>query len=494
MTQITQAELVKLCAVDNRLFAKTFFPKTARMVTPPFVDEIWMMISDPFPRYVCLWVFRGGAKTSVLRMFTAKRIGYGISHTILYIGKSEGHAVRSVKWIKRQVQYNHLYRETFQLRRGDKWQDTEAEIWHGTDEYPVWIMGAGITGSIRGINEDDYRPDLIIIDDVIDEENSATPEQREKIDNLILGALKESLAPVSEAPHAKIVMLQTPLNREDASAKAQADPEWVSARFGCWTADTEDAELARRESRWPERWTSETLRKEKTFAIRRNKLSLFTREKECKLTSPETSAFKPEWLQYYDLLPETMTVAMAIDPVPPPSDLQIAKGMKGKDYEALAVVGLYKGQYFLLDYSANRGHDPSWTVTEFFRLAIRWKPRVCVVESVAYQRTLAWLIREAMKSSRRYYVIKEMTDKRSKYDRIVDSLSGPTFNSAFYCKESHTEFISQFSEYPDVNHEDILEAVAVATAELSTSYEEDYDDILEEEDDIPALTYVRGAP
>lgn len=494
LAPVSQQELVKLCAVDDALFAKTFFPRTARMASPYFHQTVWRMIGDPKARLVCLWVFRGGAKTSILRMFTAKRIAYGLSHTILYIGKSEGHAVRSIKWLRRQVEYNRPFSETFRLRKGDKWQDIEAEVWHGTDEYPIWIMGAGITGSIRGINEDDYRPDLIVVDDVIDEENSSSVDQREKTENLILGALKESLAPVSEAPHAKLVMLQTPLNRDDASAKAQRDKEWNSARFGCWTPDTEDLPLAQRESIWPERWTSEVLRKEKENAIARNKLSLFTREKECKIISPETSAFKPEWLKYYDLTPEHMHVVMAIDPVPPPSEIQIAKGLKDKDYEALSVVGAYRGQYYLLEYSYNRGHDPSWTVAEFFRLAIKWRPKLVVVEAVAYQRTLAWLLKQAMLQSRRYYVIKELVDKRSKYDRIVDALSGPAFNGALHVREEHEEFIQQYTEYPDVNHEDVLETVAVAIKELTQGYDEEYDDILDEETEIPALEYVRGAP
>lgn len=495
LAQVSQEELVKLCAVDNVLFAHTFFPKTARMASPPFHQTVWKMLGDPSSRLVSLLVFRGGAKTSILRMFTAKRIAYGVSHTILYIGKSEGHAARSIKWLRRQVQYNRFYAETFQLRPGNKWQDIEAEVWHGTDEYPIWIMGSGITGSVRGINEDDYRPDLIVVDDVIDEENSATPEQREKTENLILGALKESLAPASEAPHAKLVMLQTPLNREDASAKAQDDPEWSSARFGCWTADSEDLPLIQRESIWPVRWSSATLREEKEMAIARNKLSLFSREKECKIISPETSAFRPDWLKFYDLSPERLQIAIAIDPVPPPSEIQIAKGMKGKDFEAFGVVGSYKGQFYLLEYSFNRGHDPTWTIAEFFRLCIKWRPKIICVEVVAYQRTLAWLLRQAMQQARRYYVIKELpADKRSKYDRIVDALSGPAFNGALHVRKEHVEFIQQFSEYPDVNHDDILEVIAIAVKELATSYDEDFADIEEEEEDIPRLQYIRGAP
>ena len=52
-------------------------------------------------------------------------------------------------------------------------------------------------------------------DDVIDEENSATPEGRAKLEDLLYGAVKGSLAPATEFPDAKLVMLQTPLNKEE---------------------------------------------------------------------------------------------------------------------------------------------------------------------------------------------------------------------------------------------------------------------------------------
>lgn len=495
-------ELIELCAVDPILFSQTFFPKTVRQLSPPFHNDIWRAIESDH-RLINIQVFRGGAKTSILRMMTARRIAYGLAHTILYIGKSEGHAIRSVKWLRRQIEFNPLFANTFQLSPGNKWQDVESEINHGIDKYPIWIMAMGITGSVRGVNQDDFRPDLIVIDDVIDEDNAATPDQRNKISDLIMGALKESLAPASEMPDAKMVMLQTPLNKEDASAQAFEDEEWHSLRFGCFTPETADLPLEHQKSIWPVRWPDEVLRAEKRAAIKRNKLSLFLREKECKLISAETSTFKAEWLEYYELLPERhlMDVTMAIDPVPPPSEVQIAKGLRTKDYEALAVVGRYKSSYYLLEYIQNRGHEPDWTIAEFFRLARKWKPRKIAVEAVAYQRTLAWLLRQAMKSQRQYYVIEEVVDRRSKYDRISDDLSGITSNGAFYIKLEHTEFVSQFTAYPDVANDDLLEVVGVATRLLQQSYYEDDDiatdmdmQILDEEKSIPALVYSRGAP
>lgn len=492
---ITLEELIELCAVDTELFSRTFFPKTVRQESAPFHADLDRLLESP-NRLINIQVFRGGAKTTKLRLFAAKQIAFGIARTILYIGKSESHALRSVKWLRRQVEYNKAFAQTFNLRPGKKWQDSEAEIWHGTDEHPVWIMAAGITGSIRGINQDDFRPDLIIIDDVIDEENSATPEQRQKIESLIYGALKESLAPESEAPRAKMVMLQTPLNKEDASTKALDDPEWASAVFSCWTPATCDLPLEKQESSWAARWSSETLRREKQAAIDRNQLSVWLREKECKIVSPETSAFKPDWLEFYDLEPERPHVIMVIDPVPPPSEIQISKGLRGKDFEAFAVIGTYQGYYYLLDYSMNRGHDPDWTMAEFFRLGLKWRPSRVLVEAVAYQRTLAWLLRKAMEHQSKWFVVQEYVDKRKKYDRIVDSLAPVASNHRLKVKHEHSDFISQFSAYPDVAHDDLIEAVAIGVADLSgfawagsdgEATSDVYDALMDEEKDVELL-------
>lgn len=500
--EVSLSELVQLCASDSILYSRTFFPSTFRQVSPFFHRRVWDKLDGP-SRLVNLQLARGLGKTTILRTYTSKRIAYGLAHTILYIGKSEGHAIRSVQWIRRQVENNRLWAETFGLRKGSRWQDTECEIIHGVDEYPIWIMAMGITGSVRGINRDDFRPDLIVIDDVIDEENAATPEQRDKVTTLIYGALKESLAPASEAPDAKMVMLQTPLNKEDASTLALKDEEWDSATFGVWTPETADLPIDRQESIWPERWSSETLRAEKRAAAKRNKLSLWLREKECRLVSPETATFRESWLRYYDLPPERfkLDVVIAIDPVPPPSEVQIAKGLRGKDFEALAVVGRYRENFYLLEYSLNRGHEPDWTISEFFRLALKWRPRKICVEAVAYQRTLAWLLRDAMKKQRRHFVIEEVSDRRSKYDRIVDALAGIASNECFYVLPTMVEFQQQFSDYPDVVNDDLLDAVATATSrllEMDFMEEDDYMTeatiIDQEEKHIPALPARRGAP
>ena len=482
--EIPLEELVELAGADSELYCRTFFPNTVRQPFAEFHHDAWKKL-DSEARLVNLLIFRGGGKTSHCRLYTSKSIAYGLSNTILYTGKSEGHAIRSTSWIKKNVEHNALWRDTFKLRVGSKWQDTEFEIIVG-DNHSVWVMAVGITGSIRGINRDDYRPDLIVLDDVLDDENAHTAEQRQKITNLVYGALLESLAPKSESPHAKMIGLNTPQNKEDFAVQALKDPSWVSAVYGCFTKETMNLPMEYQESSWEARFPTKDLLKEKQSAANRNMLSTFLREKECKLTSAETASFKLPWLNKYSLPPEKFTAVYAIDPVPPPSDAAISKGLHRNDFEAHVVWGAYGNNRFLLDYRLMRGHEPTWTIKTFFELQKRWRPIKCLVESVAYQRTLMWLLKKAMDQQRQWFAITEFDDRRKKYNRIVTAHNGPASAGRLYVRNEQVEFIEQFGQYPDVNHDDLLDASSMALMELEGMYvdkEGNVMSMLDDEDD-----------
>ena len=171
-------------------------------------------------------------------------------------------------------------------------RDSTQDPWH-----QHWVLAAGMTGSLRGINFDDYRPDLIVVDDPQTDETAATEEQRNKTADLLFGAVKNSLASEVDEPNAKLVMAITPQHKEDVSQLALRDSQWRSLVFPCWTKETMELGVDAQESSWPTLFPTAVLREDKRGAIRRNKLSVFTREMECRLTSREESAVWPSWLR-----------------------------------------------------------------------------------------------------------------------------------------------------------------------------------------------------
>jgi hypothetical protein len=168
-----------------------------------------------------------------------------------------------------------------------------------------------------------------------------------------------------------------------------------------------------------------------------------------------------------------MQCVLSIDPVPPPSEKAIAKALKGKDFEAISVVGRARGDYYLLDYRVSKGHDPNWTIAMMFELGLRYRVMRVVVESIAYQRTLKWLLEKEMARKGIYFATKDTkNDKRPKFSRIITSLSGVASQGHFWARSAHTEFLLQFQNYgPGYRgHDDLLESVAMGVSELTNPY------------------------
>ncbi|HSW65397.1 MAG TPA: hypothetical protein VLH56_19120 [Dissulfurispiraceae bacterium] len=465
---LTPQELIEQCALDSGLYCTQFFPRTFRQESPAFHKDAWDLLEDRAHRYTALAVFRGGAKTTTLRVYTTKRIAYGTSRTILFVSESQGSAEKSVRWIKGQVERNTLWAGVFGLSRGSKWTDDEIEVAHKALGITITVKALGITGQIRGINIEDYRPDLIVVDDPCDEENTATPEQRKKTSDLFFGALARSLTPRSECPDAKMALLQTPLNREDLISQCISDPQWAVRVYSCFDDQGE--------SRWPSRHPTQELLAEKEAYVRRNQLSLWLREMECAVVSSETVYFHGEWLKYFDIttLPEellkSMTVYLGLDPVPPPSDREIAVGFKGKDYEVQVAIGAIGKDRYLLDLHRSTGHDPSWSITTFFSLVDRWRPIKARVESTGYQRTLKWHLEQEMSKRGKWVQINGAADKRHKSVRIRQAFSDVASAGHLHVQQYHSSFINQFVAYPDVVHDDDLDAVAMALDEARGLY------------------------
>lgn len=496
-TELSVNDIVKLGAVDTEFWVQTFLKKTFRMPSPPMGRAVWKSLNNPAYRYVNLQMFRGSAKTTRLRAFTLKRICYRVSRTVLFIGGSEDSAVRSIQWLRGQIERNTALTQVYGLKPGKKWHETEIEIVSSIDGTSTWIKGAGLTANIRGINFDDYRPDLIICDDVLTDESVISQDARTKTADLLLGAVAGSLISRMEEPNAKLAMLQTPLHKEDASMVASESPMWHTERYGCWTSETEDYPIELQESSWPDMFPTEDLRKQKAAMIAEGKSHIFSREYEVRVTSPESAAMRPTLLRYYEgNLTKRGVSALAIDPTPPPSDATVQKGLHNRDFESLAVV-TRAGDYYLRHYELNRGHTPEWTIAKTFELAALYQVSYICVETVAYQSTLKWLLEKEMSRRGIYYSILPVKrgGRKSKFHHIVDTISPLLPLGKLFCRKEHTEFISQLSNYPNVKNDDLLDAVAIALQALINPHVElSPEEYSINEDEYEALPYLSKAP
>jgi phage terminase large subunit-like protein len=451
---------------DHEAYKLEFFAKTVRQASPAFHNDIEKQLWSG-SRYNGFKVFRDGAKTTLLRLFTSKRIAYGISRTIVYISNSADNAQRSIDWLKKQVENNSKWATFYGLRPSPtKWAADEIEIDHTLLGIKIRVIAIGIKGQTRGINIDDYRPDLIIVDDADDEETTNTPEQCKKHVKLFFGAIVRTLCPATENPHAMIAVLQTPLANGDIIDTCSNDPQWHVTSIGCFKSDGT--------SSWPERYPVATLLAEKTAMISKRLLSVWLREMEVTIGSDEGADFQPGWLKYYTTLPEHLeNICISIDPA--------SSDKKTADDNAITVWGKVDAHYYLIAYSAERGQthiDTSKLLFDtFYPLAkklLKGRNPIVAIETIGYQRNLKAQIDADQRKHGVFFAITSVQDRRAKRDRILQSFHGNGYAGLILCHESHSKFIEQFLLYSkDIAHDDVIDASAMAIFQLDpcgTSY------------------------
>ena len=114
------------------------------------------------------------------------------------------------------------------------------------------------------------------------------------------------------------------------------------------------------------------------------------------------------------------------------------------------------------------------------------------METTAYQSTLKWYIEKAMRDKRcPYLAIEALDERRSKVKRIRQFYTDACDNGELYYHESMEEFVEQFKDYPEVKHEDLLEAPVHGFKVLEnfeyTDVDGEYQDAFNDEqvDDLP---------
>jgi predicted phage terminase large subunit-like protein len=154
--------------------------------------------------------------------------------------------------VKSTLEMNEYHHNIFgNLTGGHKWSDVEWIVkgsdLHGTPYLNMYAQGAG--GAIIS-----KRFDLILCDDILDEENSSNPEQRQKVEEWFWKTLKPCLA-----PGGTFLVLGTRWAEGDLYQSLIESKKWPSLIKGAISYDEDNIPHAL----WPELWPMELLEQEK---------------------------------------------------------------------------------------------------------------------------------------------------------------------------------------------------------------------------------------
>jgi len=170
----------------------------------------------------------------------------GKNRYALLIGASGDAARENLINIKKELEENELLLEDFKELKGDIWRDDRIELKNGT-----CIQAKGSGASMRGTRFRQYRPDLIILDDVLKDDAVDSPSQRDKI----FRWLKRVVFNLGKT--AFIIWVNTifhsddPISRLIAEVEAGTLKRWIAVRLSCFRPDGSPL--------WPGYWSAEAL-------------------------------------------------------------------------------------------------------------------------------------------------------------------------------------------------------------------------------------------
>lgn len=306
--------------------------------------------------------------------------------------------------------------------------------------------------------------DLIIADDLVARENSATKEQRAKVKDYI-----NSLMALLE-PNGELWVVGTRWSQDDAYGDLIEEGIWDVFQRGCYADDDKTIPI------FPEKFTLEKLQ----FLRKKMGPTLFSCWYENNPIAEEAADFKKEWIKYYESgTPHPGSLYLAVDPAHSLS--------RDADYSAFVVAGMFQNRKIrVVDY-VRRRVVPSDLVDIIFDLVKKWKLHRVGIETFAFQKTLKFDIERNQRERKIFFSIDEL--------KVGRSISGePTINKEariralqplfeqglVEIRTDMTDLVDELLHFPRGKTDDVIDALSRCLQHLVPStmrYEKSTDGI-----------------
>ena len=336
----------------------------------------------------------------------------------------------------------------------------------------VKLKAFGSGKRLRGVKFGVYRPDLVVLDDLENDTNVRSKEQRDKLEEwldeavLNLGSVDGSLDGlyIGTVLHADSVLARK-LKLKFWNAKKYQSIINFPKRMDLW-------------ERWAELYKNISKEASETFYLknkvlmdegsrvlwddalpilklmqkRAENLKSFNKEQQNDPRS-ETQIFTKESMHFYRELPRCDYFVMYIDP---------AGEKKKSDYTAITVLGVGKAEAKIyVAESIVEVMKTKKTIKEIIRLNQLYKCRVCAIESNGGQEFFRGWIREKAFEIGVKLPLKGVNNTASKGQRI-EELEVPIEDGEILFHQSQSLLIEQLTEYPEAKHDDAPDSLAGA--------------------------------
>lgn len=472
--------------VDLEFFSKAYFPQYFEHDTPDFhktaYNELDKVLNNPpkGARIVRAWP-RGNAKSSIYNFFTPCNAAlYGRRKFLVQVSESEAQAEGFLGDIKNALDDNDYIVEDFGNVEGATWRSDQISLRSVTGE-TVWIAAVGAGSGIRGLRKAEFRPDILIVDDLDSDESVLTPARISKMYAwfqralMNLGTVTTDVIVVGTVI-AYASVLDTLLKSPTWDARTlRAISSWsASPLWEEWTKLYTDTSVSKDERElaagtfYKANETEMLEGTEVLWPAGRPYVDLmkiyvnigeaaFHAEHQNDPVNLDECLFKPDWITYYTPAEVAQTRIVeyygALDP-------SLGK-TRLADYSAFTVLGRgQNGVMYVIESIIERMH-PERIIETLLRLGRQYEFRRFSIEVNQWQDLLRLMVLERTAKEGLYLPIVELRHSRDKVIRVQTML--PYIKNGYVrFNKDHKLLLEQLLGFPKLRHDDGPDSLEMA--------------------------------
>ena len=437
-------------------FARAFLGDHFREASPTFHTNLIDIYLDH--NRVAVAAPRGHAKSTVTSFaYVLHQALYKKKKSIVIISSSEDMAIRFLRRIRDELEFNPMLRWLFGDQKTDKWSETELRLSNRTV-----IHAKGRGAQLRGLIDGAARPDLILLDDIEDEELVRSEMRRNDLEQWFNG----TVLPTLEPKIGQCIIVGTILH-ESSLLNRVLDP----ALYPDFSTHRFAAIRENGESLWPERFPSDEIDKLKKSYIARDQLAQFYMEYMNDPIPQEAAVFRPEYFIKFDELPEAKMAELFFEVYVDPGG---GSARVSADPTAIVTIAVDKHNTIYVHDYINKQYkeDTQGFIDDLFLVWAKYRPQRIVIEKTVATNLLKASI-EAEQLRRRIFMnIEYVTPTRGSGDRRgnmsdgkfqrIAALASPSKLGVIRYRRWMLELFEQLLAFPRAKHDDIADALAYA--------------------------------
>lgn len=249
---------------------------TGKPINPAPHHQRWHQIADTSNRAI-IWAHIESGKSNQISIGRVLwLLGRDPSMRIAIVSNTHGMAEKIVRSIARHIEQNKMLHQIFpKLRKGTPWTSHSLTVVRDTYSKDPSVQACGVHGNIVG-----SRLELIVLDDVLDFENTRSGMQRQDLMEWYFATLAGRLT-----EQGRVLAVGTAYHPDDLYHRFAAMPGWHTVRF---PVEDEGGNL-----NWPERWSRKRIDDKK---VELGPME-FARQMLCLARDDSESRFKKQWIE-----------------------------------------------------------------------------------------------------------------------------------------------------------------------------------------------------